>query len=65
MPARSKKQRRLMAIAEHEPEKLYKRNRGVKKMGKRRLHEYASTREKGLPLKKGGGKKGKKRRGKK
>ena len=52
MPARSKKQRRMMAIAEHHPSKLYKKNRGVLKMGKGELHEYAATREKKLPMKK-------------
>lgn len=52
MPAKSKKQRRLMAIAEHHPEKLYKRNRGVAKMGKARLHDFAATPEKNLPEKK-------------
>jgi uncharacterized protein YjiK len=53
MPAKSKKQRRLMAIAEHAPEKLYKRNRSVKKMSKKSLHDFASTKEKGLPARKG------------
>lgn len=32
-----------MAIAEHEPSRLYKRNRGVAKMSKQQLHEFAST----------------------
>jgi hypothetical protein len=49
MPAKSKKQRRLMAIAEHEPEKLYKRNRKVLKMKKKQLHDFAATKEKKLP----------------
>jgi hypothetical protein len=49
MPAKSKKQRRAMAIAEHNPSKLYKRNKGLKKMSKGQLHDYASTKEKGLP----------------
>jgi len=48
----SKKQRRAMAIAEHHPSKLYKRNRGLKKMGKKQLHDFASTEEKGLAKKK-------------
>lgn len=52
MPAKSKAQRRLMAIAEHAPEKLYKRNKGVAKMSKGQLHDFATTEEKGLPLKK-------------
>jgi hypothetical protein len=52
MPSKSKKQRRAMAIAEHHPEKLYKRNKGLKKMSKEQLHEFATTKEKGLPVKK-------------
>ncbi len=52
MPAVSKKQRRAFAIAEHEPGKLHKRNRGLLKMSKAQLHDYASTPEKGLPRKK-------------
>ena len=38
-----------MAIAEHAPGKLYKRNKGLTKMSKGQLHEFASTKEKGLP----------------
>lgn len=49
MPAVSKAQQQAMAIAEHEPEKLYKRNKGLKKMGKDKLHEFAATKQKGLP----------------
>ena len=41
MPAKSEKQRRMMAIAEHHPEKLYKQNKGVLKMSKKQLHEFA------------------------
>lgn len=41
-----------MAIAEHHPSKLYKRNRGVLKMTKKQQREYATTKEKGLPHKK-------------
>ena len=51
MPAKSKKQRRMMAIAEHHPEKLYKRNVGALKMTKEQLSDFASTKEKGLPAK--------------
>jgi len=46
MPAKSKKQRRMMAIAEHEPEKLYERNKGALKMSKKQLSEFASTKKK-------------------
>jgi len=50
MPATSKKQRRAMAIAEHAPEKLYARNKGMAMMGKKELHMMASTPEHGLPM---------------
>lgn len=49
MPAVSKNQRIVMAIAEHAPQKLYKRNRGVLKMSMAQLHDFAST--KGLKRK--------------
>jgi len=49
MPAVSKAQRVAMAIAEHEPSKLYVRNKGLKKMTHQQLHDFASTKEKGLP----------------
>jgi len=52
MPALSEVQRRAMAIAEHEPSKLYARNRGLLKMTKAQLHDFASTKEKGLPKRK-------------
>ena len=40
-----------MAIAKHTPSKLYKKNRGLLKMSKADLHEFATTKEKGLPKK--------------
>jgi hypothetical protein len=43
-----------MAIAEHHPSKLYARNRGLLRMGKKQLHEFASTKEKHLPARKKG-----------
>lgn len=52
MPAKSKAQVRLMRIAEHHPEKLFKKNKGVAKMSKSQLHDFAATKEKGLPKKK-------------
>ncbi len=55
MPAVSKKQRKAMAIAEHAPESLYKRNKGLAKMDKGTLSEFAATKEKGLPEKKSKG----------
>jgi hypothetical protein len=53
MPAKSKAQRVAMAIAEHHPKDLYPRNKGLKKMTKSELHDFASTPEKGLPKRKG------------
>ena len=50
MPAKSKAQKAVMAIAEHEPSKLYKSNAGLKKMSKKQLHDFASTKGK-LPKK--------------
>lgn len=49
MPAESKKQQIAMAIAEHEPEKLYDRNKGLKEMSHKQLHEFAATPRKNLP----------------
>jgi hypothetical protein len=49
MPAKSEKQRKLMAIAEHHPEQLNTENRGVLKMSHQQLHDFAST--KGAPTK--------------
>lgn len=56
MPAVSKKQRRAFAIAEHSPGKLKGKNRGLLKMSKSQLSDFASTKEKNLPMKKGKGK---------
>lgn len=52
MPALSIRQRRLMAIAEHHPDKLRPENRGVLRMNHTQLHDYAATPERGLPRKK-------------
>lgn len=49
MPAESTAQRRLMAIAEHHPEEVSAKNRGVLKMSHKELHEFADTKEGGLP----------------
>ena len=49
MPAKSEAQRRAMAIAEHHPSQLYEKNKGMKKMSKSQLHDFAATKEKGLP----------------
>lgn len=40
-----------MAIAEHAPGKLYKRNKGLLGMSKGQLHDFAATSRKGLPAK--------------
>ena len=53
MPAKSIKQRKLMALAEHHPEKVSKKNRGILKMSHKQLHDYAATKEKKLPKKVG------------
>lgn len=49
MPSDSKAQRQLMAIAEHHPEEVSAKNRGVLKMTHQQLHDFAATKEKGLP----------------
>jgi len=48
MPAKSKSQQQLMAIAEHIPEKVYKKNIGVLKMSKEELNDFTSTKRKKL-----------------
>lgn len=42
MPAVSNKQRIAMAIAEHHPDKLYAKNRGMLDMSHDQLHDFAS-----------------------
>lgn len=49
MPAVSQKQRTAIAIAEHAPDKLYARNRGLLGMTHEQQHDFAATPEKGLP----------------
>jgi hypothetical protein len=51
MQAKSKKQQKVMAIAEHNPKKLYKKNKDLLKMTKKQLHDFASTKTKDLPKK--------------
>ena len=48
MPAVSEKQRKMMAIAEHHPEKLYKKNRSVLSMSHKQLHDFASKKDSGF-----------------
>jgi hypothetical protein len=52
MPAKSKAQQQVMAIALHSPSKLYAKNKGLAKMSKSDLKEFAETKRKGLPEKK-------------
>ncbi len=40
MPAKSEKQRRLMAMALFNPSKLFKKNKAVLKMSKKQLKEF-------------------------
>jgi hypothetical protein len=42
MPSRSDKQRKMMAIAEHEPDKLHDENKGVLSMSQTQLSEFAT-----------------------
>lgn len=51
MSATSVAQRKAMAIAEHHPNELYKRNRSLLGMTHGQLHDFASTSEKNLPAK--------------
>ena len=49
MPADSKDQAIAMSIAEHNPKKLFARNKGMLKLSHKQLHDFASTPRKGLP----------------
>jgi hypothetical protein len=51
MPAKSRAQQIVMAIAEHHPEKLRAKNKGLLKMSQSQLHDFAATPRKGLPKK--------------
>ena len=42
MPSSSENQRIAVAIAEHNPEKLYARNKSLLKMSHSQLHDFAS-----------------------
>lgn len=52
MPAKSIAQQKLMAIAEHNPSAVHVRNKGVLNMTQSQLHDFAATKQKGLPKKK-------------
>jgi len=43
MPARSRKQQALFAIAEHEPEKLYPQNQRLASLPHQTLQDFAAT----------------------
>jgi hypothetical protein len=53
MPSVSKAQQAATAIAENEPGKLFAKNKGMLKMSKQQLSDFASTKTKGLPKHKG------------
>ena len=53
MPAVSRAQQEAMAIAEHDPQKLNKKNRGLLSMSHSQLHDFAATPRSGLPEKSG------------
>ena len=53
IPAKSVAQQTAMQIAEHAPGKLYSRNRGLLKLSKNQLHDFATGSEKGKPERKG------------
>lgn len=50
MPAVSKKQRKFMAIAEHHPDASPATKKAAASMSHKQLHDFASTKEKGLPI---------------
>ena len=50
MSSVSKTQQKAMAIAEHEPDKLFARNKSLLKMGHSQLYDFAATPRKGLPM---------------
>ena len=49
MPSVSAAQQMATAIAEHNPSKLYKQNRGLLNMSHQQLHDFASTNRSDLP----------------
>ena len=48
MPAVSVAQQQAMPIAKHHPSKLFARNKGLIKIGKKKLGHFARTKHKGL-----------------
>lgn len=49
MPAKSKAQQKLFAIADHDPSALKSKNKSLAKLSKKTLHEFAATPSKSLP----------------
>jgi hypothetical protein len=49
MPAKSKSQQQLMAIAEHNPSAVKSENAGILEMSHEQLHDFAATKTEGLP----------------
>jgi hypothetical protein len=49
MPAKSKAQQKLFAIAEHNPSALHQENKSLGKLSHKTLHDFATTSRKGLP----------------
>lgn len=49
MPSLSGAQQMAMAIAEHNPGSLYKRNQGLLNMSHQQLHDFAATSRTNLP----------------
>lgn len=47
MPAVSDKQRKMMAIAEHNPSALYSKNKDVLGLSHNQLHDFAATKNAG------------------
>lgn len=46
MPAQSEAQRRLFAMAEHDPGSLYPKNKSLANLPHKTLHEFAATKGK-------------------
>ena len=53
MPSVSKKQRKLMAVAEHNPSAVSEKNKGVLNMSQDDMRDFAATPETNLPERKG------------
>ncbi|HXE55054.1 MAG TPA: hypothetical protein VN541_18675 [Tepidisphaeraceae bacterium] len=54
MPAVSKAQQRVMAIAEHDPRALYRKDRSLLRLSHQQLHDFAATPSRALPERKSG-----------